>query len=250
MQGLEKTAAKHWDDASFKGYKTVCVHPGYKLSNQPRCTPAIILPGRRALSVCPSFPFSSVWCPSFLSIFTQSLSLTLCHCQLGSPRRSFLFSLSHIVLALLSHLCLVTLLPLSLCILSHTDSPLIFSSNTVIIQSSLHLLLLLSFHPVFLQHSLHLCVKQQQIVDVYFRYNQRQTVCSRGHLPLDAYVLHTCVCVDLCPVQSWIWSFYALQKRERALHVLISYQPWHWLAGFSTASMKILWIHSCFKNSG
>lgn len=88
------------------------------------------------LSLCvPHFHFLPCGAPPFsLSLHNHSLSLCVT-VSLVRPIAVF-SSLSRVVLALLSHLCLVTLLPLSLCILSHTDSPLIFSSNTVIISSS------------------------------------------------------------------------------------------------------------------
>lgn len=203
------------------------------------------------ISLCvPHFHFLPCGAPPF-SVSLHNHSLSLCvTVNLVRPIADF-SSLSRCPCSVIS-LMLGHFAPsLSLYSLAHWLNPHLFfkhSNNPI-----LYLLLLLSFHPVFLQHSLHLCVTQQHIIDVYLRYNQRQTVRLRGHLSLDAYVLHTCVCVDLCPVQSWISSFYALKKREQGLHSLIWYQPWHWFAGFKTEDKPISWgkkIKVSIRNAG
>lgn len=198
------------------------------------------------LSLCvPHFHFLPCGAPPFsLSLHNHSLTL----CQLGSPHRSFLFSLSRCPCSVIS-LMLGHFAPsLSLYSLPHWLTPHLFfkhSDNPI-----LYLLLLLSFHPVFLHYSLHRCLKQQQKRWCLFEVQSETDSLLKGTSAFGCLCAsYMCICWSVsCTVMDLI--ILCTTKKERALHVLIWYQPWHWLAGFSTSSMKILWNHSCFKNRG
>ncbi len=154
----------------------------------------------RALSVCPWFPFSSVWCTSHLSICTWScsisnscshsvsLSVWFLPPQLSpSPRPCSVISLMF---------GQPTWLSISLyVVLSHSHSPL----NKI--SSSLHLHLPRSFPPSTLSSPL--CQKGNKSLLVYLGDNQRQIVCFRGmSFCLCTYMCIVHVCVSICVLLS------------------------------------------------